>query len=62
MASMVSELVEITPAEGDPEAHRFDPGELKQVVNEIVSDEGLEAELHECSLRLLVACAVNRQR
>lgn len=52
IASMVSELVEITRAEGDPEAHRFEPVDLQQVVNELVSDERLEAELHECRLQV----------
>jgi two-component system sensor histidine kinase CpxA len=49
---MVSELVEITRAEGDPEAHRFEPVDLQQVVNEILSDERFEAELHDCSLQM----------
>jgi signal transduction histidine kinase len=48
IASMVSELVEITRAEGDPEARKFEMVDLEQVVNEIVSDERLEAELRGC--------------
>lgn len=49
---MVSELVEITRAEGDPEARKFAIVDLAQVVNDIVSEERLEAELRECRLRV----------
>ena len=50
ITSMVSELVEITRAEGDPEARKFEIVDLEQVVNEIVSEERLDAELRECRL------------
>ena len=49
---MVSELVEITRAEGDPEARKFAIVDLEQVVKDIVSEERLDAELRECSLRV----------
>jgi signal transduction histidine kinase len=49
---MVSELVEITRAEGDPEARKFAIVDLEQVVNDIVSEERLDAELRECSLQV----------
>jgi len=49
---MVSELVEITRAEGDPEARKFEIVDLEQVVNDIVSEERLDAELRECSLQV----------
>jgi signal transduction histidine kinase len=49
---MVSELVEITRAEGDPEARKFEIVDLGQMVNDIVSEERLDAELRECSLHV----------
>ena len=49
---MVSELVEITRAEGDPEARKFEIVDLEQVVNEIVSEERPEAELRECRIEV----------
>jgi two-component system sensor histidine kinase CpxA len=49
---MVSELVEITRAEGDPEARKFEIVDLEQVVNDMVSEERLDAELRECSLQV----------
>jgi signal transduction histidine kinase len=49
---MVSELVEITRAEGDPEARKFEVVDLEQVVNDIVSEERLDAELRECRLQV----------
>lgn len=52
IASMVSELVEITRAEGDPEARKFEMVDLGEVVNEIVSDERLEAELRGCRFQV----------
>jgi signal transduction histidine kinase len=52
ITSMVSELVEITRAEGDPEARKFEVVDLEQVVNDIVSEERLDAELRECSLQV----------
>ena len=52
ITSMVSELVEITRAEGDPEARKFEIVDLEQVVNDIVSEERLDAELRECRLQV----------
>jgi signal transduction histidine kinase len=52
ITSMVSELVEITRAEGDPEARKFEIVDLAQVVNGIVSEERLDAELRECKLQV----------
>ena len=52
ITSMVSELVEITRAEGDPEARKFEIVDLEQVVNDIVSEERLDAELRECNLQV----------
>src|SRR5277367_5832817 len=52
ITSMVSELVEITRAEGDPEARKFEIVDLAQVVNDIVSEERLDAELRECRLEV----------
>src|SRR5271170_17477 len=52
ITSMVSELVEITRAEGDPEARKFEIVNLEQVVNDIVSEERLDAEVRECRLRV----------
>lgn len=52
IATMVSELVEITRAEGDPEARKFEIIDLEQVVNDIVGEERLDAELRECSLQV----------
>ena len=52
IALMVSELVEITRAEGDSEARKFEIVDLEQVVNDIVSEERLDAELRECRLQL----------
>src|ERR1700761_5128219 len=52
ITSMVSELVEITRAEGDPEARKFEIVDLKQVVNDIVGEERLDAELRECRLQV----------
>ncbi len=49
---MVSELVEITRAEGDPEARKFEIVDLEQVVNDIVSEERPDAELRECRLEV----------
>src|ERR1700677_4913543 len=49
---MVSELVEITRAEGDPEARKFAIVDLEQVVDDIVSEERLDAELRECGLQV----------
>lgn len=52
IAFMVSELVEITRAEGDPESRKFEMVDLEQVVNDIVSEERLDAELRECRLQV----------
>jgi signal transduction histidine kinase len=52
IASMVSELVEITRAEGDPEASKFEIVDLEQVVNDIVSEERLDAEIRGCRLQV----------
>ena len=52
ITSMVSELVEITRAEGDPEARKFEIVNLEQVVNDIVSEERLDAEVRECRLQV----------
>src|ERR1700733_571803 len=52
ITSMVSELVEITRAEGDPEARKFEIVDLEQVVNDILSEERLDAELRECRLEV----------
>jgi signal transduction histidine kinase len=52
ITSMVSELVEITRAEGDPEARKFAIVDLEQVVNDIVSEERLDAELRGGSLQM----------
>jgi signal transduction histidine kinase len=52
ITSMVSELVEITRAEGDPEARKFEIVDLEQVVSDIVSEERPEAELRGCSLQV----------
>jgi signal transduction histidine kinase len=51
ISSMVSELVEITRAEGDPEASKFVVVDLNQVVKDVVCEERLDAELRGCSLR-----------
>jgi signal transduction histidine kinase len=52
ITSMVSELVEITRAEGDPEARKFEIVDLEQVVNEVVSEERPDAELRECRIEV----------
>jgi signal transduction histidine kinase len=52
ITSMVSELVEITRAEGDPEARKFEIVNPEQVVSDIVSEERLDAEVRECRLRV----------
>jgi signal transduction histidine kinase len=52
IATMVSELVEITRAEGDPEARKFEVVDLEQVVNDIVGEERLDAELQDCRLQV----------
>jgi signal transduction histidine kinase len=52
ITSMVSELVEITRAEGDPEARKIEIVNLEQVVNDIVGEERLGAELRECKLQV----------
>jgi signal transduction histidine kinase len=49
---MVSELVEITRAEGDPEASKFAVIDLNQVVKDAVCEERLDAELRECRLEV----------
>ena len=52
IASMVSELVEITRAEGDPEASKFAIVDLNQLLKDILCEERLEAELRDCSLQV----------
>ncbi len=52
ITSMVSELVEITRAEGDPEAHKFEIVNVEHVVSDIVSEERLDAEVRECRLQV----------
>jgi signal transduction histidine kinase len=52
ITSMVSELVEITRAEGDPEARKFEILDLEQVVNDVLSEERPDAEERECSLQV----------
>ncbi len=52
ITSMVSELVEITRAEGDPEARKFEIVDLKQLVNEVVNEERPDAELRECRIEV----------
>jgi signal transduction histidine kinase len=50
--TMVSELVEITRAEGDPEASKFANVNLEDLVNDIVSEERPDAELCECRVQV----------
>ena len=52
ITSMVSELVEITRAEGDPEARKFEILDLEQVVNDVVSEERIDAEVRERRLQV----------
>jgi signal transduction histidine kinase len=49
---MVSELVEITRAEGDPEARKFAVVDLEQLIKDVVSEERLAAELRECRVQV----------
>ncbi len=52
ITSMVYELVEITRAEGDPEAGKFAVVDLNQVVKDAVCEERLDAELRQCGLEV----------
>lgn len=49
---MVSELVEITRAEGDPESRKFAIVDLEQVIKDVVSEERLAAEMRECRVQV----------
>jgi signal transduction histidine kinase len=52
ITSMVSELVEITRAEGDPEASRFETVDIEEVVGDAVGEERLDAEIRECRIEV----------
>jgi signal transduction histidine kinase len=52
ITSMVSELVEITRAEGDPEASKFESVDIEELVNEVVNEERLDAEQRECRIEV----------
>ncbi len=49
---MVSELVEITRAEGDPEERKYEAVDLEQVVTDILGEERLDAELRQCRFQV----------
>jgi signal transduction histidine kinase len=49
---MVSELIEITRAEGDPESRKFERVDLEQLVNDTISEERVDAESRECNVHL----------
>jgi signal transduction histidine kinase len=52
ITTMVSELVEITRAEGDPEAGKFELVNLQHVVDDILSEEWVDPEACKCTLQV----------
>ncbi len=52
IASLVSDIVEITFVEGDPALRGAEPVPIRQIVDEVVRDCSLEAEMRGCSVDL----------
>ncbi len=57
--SLVSELLQVTRAEGDPSKLRTEPVQLDELIEEIVEDTSIEASAKNCILELKGAQAVN---
>jgi two-component system, OmpR family, sensor histidine kinase CpxA len=52
LADLVSALVEVTRAEGDPEARALDAIDLESLLSEVVVDCSVDAESHGCTVAL----------
>ena len=57
--SLVSELLQVTRAEGDPSKRRTEPVQLDELISEIVEDTSLEAAAKDCRLDLKSPTAVS---
>jgi two-component system sensor histidine kinase CpxA len=57
--SLVSELLQVTRAEGDPSKRRTEPVQLDELIEEIVEDTSIEASAKNCRLELRGAQPVN---
>jgi two-component system sensor histidine kinase CpxA len=57
--SLVSELLQVTRAEGDPSKRRTEPVQLDELIEEIVEDTSIEAAAKNCRLDLKGAQPVN---
>ena len=52
LSHLVQTLIEVTRAEGDPEARQSQPTDLAALVRNAVEDAGIEAQTHGCRLEL----------
>jgi len=57
--SLVSELLQVTRAEGDPSKRRTEPVQLDELIEEIVEDTSIEASAKNCRLELKAAQPVH---
>jgi two-component system sensor histidine kinase CpxA len=58
LSGLVASLVEITRAEGDPLAHRFEPIRVDQLLHDVVDSCALEAEASDCRIVVSGATAI----
>ena len=56
--SLVSELLQVTRAEGDPSKRRVEPVNLQELIDEIVEDTSIEAAAKNCRINVRRADAV----
>jgi signal transduction histidine kinase len=61
LSGLVDELLQMTRAEGDPGARNFSAVELSSLLRSIVEDGRVEAEAHECEIRLAVKDEITLQ-
>ncbi len=52
LAALVGELLEVTRAEGDPANRKIEAVPLDELLTEIVEDSRIEADAHDCQLKL----------
>jgi two-component system sensor histidine kinase CpxA len=58
LSGLVASLIEITRAEGDPLAHKFEPIRIDQLLHDVVDSCALEAEASECRIVVSGATAI----
>ncbi len=59
LSTLVSELLQVTRAESDPESRNLDEIALANLVRDVVEDSAVESEAHNCRLRFSASEAVS---